>query len=358
MNNHAHRNSTFGSRLIPTTYGEGRSSDDRSWRLKLGRCIGAAAAGFLAALVSTASAHAADRWIMASGYPEGNFMTRNIRIFIDEIKDAGLDIDLKSDGALIRLESIKAAVQRGQVQIGDVRLGVHGNEDPMLDLAGVPFVAPDYATLWLLKDIQKDYLEKWFSGQGMRLLFQMPWPGSGFYTKTPVNSLQDIQGQKLRIYSVPTQKMGDMLGFQATILPFAEVPQAFSTGLIDAMFTSPQTGIDIQAWDTTRYFTYVGATLATNAVFVNEAAYQALPEATRQIILDAARRAELRGWEMSAATTTAQMKILEDNGITLNPAPEDLVQQLNIAGEALMKDWRALASPEANSVLDRYLSLR
>src|SRR3546814_8984876 len=64
--------------------------------------------------------------------------------------------------------------------------------------------------------------------------------------------------------------MGEMLGFNATILPFAEVPQAFSTGLIEAMFTSPQTGIDIQAWDNTSHFTYAGAMLNKNAVIVSE----------------------------------------------------------------------------------------
>lgn len=37
------------------------------------------------------------------------------------------------------------------------------------------------------------------------------------------------------------------LGFEATILPFAEIPQAFATGLIDALFIPPQTGIDVRA---------------------------------------------------------------------------------------------------------------
>ena len=57
-----------------------------------------------------------------------------------------------------------------------------------------------------------------------------------FYTKTPVNKvLQIFKGKKLRIYSTATQEMGSMLGFNATILPFAEIPQAFSTGLIEAL---------------------------------------------------------------------------------------------------------------------------
>ena len=85
-----------------------------------------------------------------------------------------------------------------------------------------------------------------------------------------------------------------MLGFNATILPFAEIPQAFSTGLIEALFTSPQTGIDIQAWDNTKYFTYAGAIFSKNAVVVGEKFFSALSAKDQSNMLAAAARAELR----------------------------------------------------------------
>src|SRR3546814_1307313 len=100
--------------------------------------------------------------------------------------------------------------------------------------------------------------------------------------------------------------MGEMLGFNATILPFAEVPQAFSTGLIEAMFTSPQTGIDIQAWDNTSHFTYAGAMLNKNAVIVSERYFSALSPEDQRNLLAAAERAELRGFEMSAQTRSEE----------------------------------------------------
>ena len=51
-----------------------------------------------------------------------------------------------------------------------------------------------------------------------------PTPGQGFFTKQPVKSLDDLKGQKLRIYSRQTQIMGQKLGMESLILPFAEVP--------------------------------------------------------------------------------------------------------------------------------------
>ena len=298
-------------------------------------------------------------WIMASGYSEDNFHTKNIRAFIDEVgKTTSVKINLNSNDSLIKLDAIKTAVQRGQVPIGEIRLGVYGNEDPMYILAGLPFIASNYSEAWMLKDLQKGYFDAKFAKDGMRILYYTPWPGQGFYTKTPVASTEDFKGKKLRIYSTATQKMGEMLGFNATILPFAEIPQAFSTGLIEALFTSPQTGIDIQAWDNTSHFTYAGAILSKNAVIVSERYFSALSDADKAAMLAAAAKAELRGWEMSAQTTADQMKVLAKNGMTTGNAPAPVIDAMKKIGLSMMDYWRKTASPEAVAVLDRYLAVQ
>ncbi|MEM6487369.1 MAG: TRAP transporter substrate-binding protein [Pseudomonadota bacterium] len=315
--------------------------------------------GSMAALVVGAGVASAQTWIMASGYPDDNFHTQNIRMFIEDVaENSDLSIELQSNDTLIKLDAIKTAVQRGQVPIGEIRLGVYGNEDPMYILAGLPFIASTYSEAWLLKDLQSAYFDDKFAEVGIRVLYYSPWPGQGFYTQVPVTGLADFDGKKLRIYSTATQKMGELLGFQATILPFAEIPQAFSTGLIEALFTSPQTGIDVQAWDNTSHFTYAGAIFSKNAVIVSEAMFQSLSPETQAAVLAAAERAELRAWEMSAATTEAQMGVLAENGMTTADAPAEVIAKMVEIGGVMMEGWRAEASPEAVAVLDRYLALR
>lgn len=310
-----------------------------------------------ALLAASATAVSAQSWIMTSGYPDDNFHTQNIAMFIEEVAaSTDLAIDLQSNGTLMKLDAVKTAVQRGQVPIGEIRLGVYGNEDPMFILAGLPFIAPTYESAWLLKDLQKPYFDEIFAEAGMKVLFYSPWPGQGFYTKFPVTGVEDFAGKKLRIYSTATQEMGDMLGFQSTILPFAEIPQAFSTGLIEALFTSPQTGIDIQAWDNTTDFTMTGAIYSKNAVIVNAAMFDALPAETQDAMMAAAETAEARAWEMSAATTEAQMGILSENGMTVADAPPAVIERMTEIGQEMMNGWRAEASPEANAVLDEFLA--
>ena len=313
---------------------------------------------FVAVSVFSFNLQAAD-WTMASGYPKSNFHTQNIIKFIDDVKSTtSVNINLNPNDTLIKLDAIKTSLQRGKIPIGEIRLGIYGNEDPMYILAGLPFIAPDYSSAWLLKDVQMEYLQEKFAKKGLMILYTAPWPGQGFYTKFPVNSVSDFKGKKLRIYSTATQQMGSMLGFNATILPFAEIPQAFSTGLIEALFTSPQTGIDIQAWDNTKHFTYAGAIFSKNAVVVTKKAFNALSKGDQSNILAAAKKAELRGWEMSAETTKKQIGILKKNGMSSKNAPDEVISKMKSIGLEMMKNWRSKASPEANAVLDRYLSMR
>lgn len=318
-----------------------------------------ASACLAVALTASGVARAETDWIMASGYADTNFMTQNIQQFIEDVKDATggeLNITLHSNGTLIKLDGIRRAVQTNQVQIGEIRLGSYSNEDSMYNLAGLPFVAGDYASAWKLMEAQKPYFDAMFDEIGFKALAYQPWPGQGFYTKFPVNGIADFEGQKLRIYSKATQDMGNALGFEATILPFAEIPQAFATGLIDALFTSPQTGIDIQAWDNTDYFTAAGAIFTKNAIIVNKDAFEALPDETQAALVAAGEAATKRGWEMSEAVYAEQLATLEENGMTVADAPEEVIVKLKEIGATMMSEWQASASPDAISVLETYQS--
>jgi TRAP-type C4-dicarboxylate transport system substrate-binding protein len=322
--------------------------------LKIGIGIAMAA---IAAVSVAGEAAAQTKWIMATGYPESNFLTQNVRMFIADVQKAAagkFEIALSSNDTLIKLDSIKRAVQTNQIPIGEIRMGVYGNEDPMNILDNTPFLAPSYDTAWKLLEAQKPYFDTVFGKNGMKIIGYQPWPGQGFYTKFPVTKMEDFKGKRLRIYSTSTKKMGDMMGFNATILPFAEVPQAFSTGLIEALFTSPQTGIDIQAWENTKYFTNAGSLYSKNAIVVNDRAFQKLPADVRTAMMKAGDAFTKRGWEMSASVTSDQIAQLAKNGMTTTDLPPAITASMKEIGDAMISDWKQTASADAIAVLSYY----
>lgn len=306
------------------------------------------------------SAIAETTWVMASGYSEDSFFTKNIRMFIEEVETASngeLKIDLRANGELIKLDAIRRAVRSGQIQLGEIRFGVYGNESPMYTLDSLPNVASDYDAATRLTEAQKPWFDKTFGEAGMQILTYAPWPGQGFYTSFPVEKVDQFNGVKLRIYSPATQRMGELLGFEATILPFAEVPQAFSTGLIEALFTSGQTGTDIQAWDYVSHFTYTGTMHNKNAIIVNSRALANLSDELQAEIIAAGERATARAWGMSKETTNSKREELAANGMVVSDASPELQAALLKIGERMIEEWSADASPEELDVLKVYQAM-
>lgn len=161
----------------------------------------------------------------------------------------------------------------------------------------------------------------------MRIVAYEPWPGQGFFTKQPIKSLADIKGQKLRIYSKATQAMGEQLGMEALILPFAEVPQAFSTGMIQSLRTSAQTGTDVQVWDYVNYFTYTGTMHNKNAIIVNERAFRALDPAVQKVVTGAGENATKRAWQLAEEAGQEREEVLKKHGMTVAQAPKDIIER-------------------------------
>ncbi|GKW48731.1 TRAP transporter substrate-binding protein [Halomonas sp. NCCP-2165] len=321
--------------------------------LPLLRSVTLAAAASLAAFPALADT----TWIMASGYPESSFFTQNLRQFTEAVEartDGRLKIDLRSNDSLIKLDSIKRAVQAGHIQAGEIRLSVYGNEDELYNLDNIPGVATTLEEARQLMEAQAPLFDERFAQDGMRILAYEPWPGQGFYTSESIDSLEDLEGIKLRIYSQQTQQLGEGLGADAIILPFAEVPQAFATNMIEALWTSAQTGTDIQAWEYLDVFTYTGTMHQKNAVIVNERAFRSLPEDVRQVVLEEGRRATERAWEMAEAAGEERVRVLEEHGMQIAEAPEDVLARIDEIGEELIAEWLEDADPDEQAVYRAY----
>jgi TRAP-type C4-dicarboxylate transport system substrate-binding protein len=316
-----------------------------------------AAVAFALSVSASIPALAQTTWTMASGYPESSFFTQNIRAFIKEVEeksDGKLKIDLRSGDSLIKLDAVKRAVQSGQVQIGEIRFGVYGNEAAIYNLDNIPGVAVNYEQAAKLTEVSKPAFDALFKKNGMRIITYVPWPGQGFYTKQPVNSLADLKGQKLRIYSKPTQIMGEKLGMEALILPFAEIPQAFSTGMIDALWTSAQTGTDVQVWDYVKHFTYTGTMHNKNGIIVNERAFRELDQELQKIVVDAGENASKRGSELSKQAGREREEVLKSKGVAVAQAPKDILDRIDEIGKELIADWLSTATPEEKAVYENY----
>src|ERR687895_2634216 len=97
-----------------------------------------------AAAVSVLSfgAQAQTKWDMPTPYSDGEFHTRNVRTFVEDVKKATggkLELVVHSNGSLIKHPDMLRAVSTGQVNIAEFLLGQFGNEEPVFNADNVPF---------------------------------------------------------------------------------------------------------------------------------------------------------------------------------------------------------------------------
>lgn len=303
------------------------------------------------------SAVAAQSWDMPTPYSDKVFHTANIIQFAADLKAAtggSLDITVHSAGSLFKHPDIKNAVRSGQVPIGEFFLSRLANEDAAFGLDSLPFLAASYedgAKLWAA---QKPAVTALLAKQGLMPLFAVPWPAQGLYTKNAVGKVGDLAGLKFRAYNAALESFATLAGASPTQVEAPDIPQAFSTGRVEAMITSPSTGASSKAWDFVSHFTPINAWIPKNIVVVNKAAFDALDADTQAAILAAAATAEARGWEMSKAEAAAKTKVMADNGMNIDAVSDELLDGLKKIGAQMLADLEANASDDAKAVVAAY----
>ena len=311
----------------------------------------------VAALAACGAAQAQTKWDMPTPYSDGEFHTRNVVAFTEDVQKATggkLQITVQSNGSLIKHPDILRAVSTGQVNIAEFLLGQFGNEDPVFAADNVPFVAPGYDNAMKFYRAQKPVLEKKLQGRGLKLLYSVPWPGQGIYTKDPVKTVADFKGLKMRTYSPLTARLAELLGASPTVVQVPEIPQMFATGAMQAMITSSATGTASKAWEFVKNYYKTNAWNPKNVVVVNQRAFARLPKSQQDALLKAAAAAEPRGWEMSKQREKDADELLVKNGVSVGAPSPELKAALDKIGEQMAAEWEKQAGADGQAILKAY----
>ncbi len=309
-----------------------------------------------AAMGIGAAAHA-ETWDMPTPYGDGTFHTVNIREFAADVAAAtenGLEIEVHSAGSLFPHGEIKNAVRSGQVPAGEFFLSTLANEDLAFGMDSQPFLATSYADAEALWAAQKPVVEELLAAQGLMPLFSVAWPAQGLYTNGEIRTVDDLAGLRFRAYNPALEQFAALAKAAPVQVEAADIPQAFTTGQVEAMITSPSTGADSKAWDFVNTYTQIDAWVPKNIVVVNRRAFDRLDESVQTAILEAAASAEARGWEMSKAEAAAKTAEMAANGMTIAAPSPELVAGLQAIGEEMLAQWKNDASPEALKILEAY----
>ncbi len=271
-----------------------------------------------ALLFSLSFANAGEKWDMALAYGAGNFHSANATEFAKNVTD-------KSGGKLTIVTHPGGSL------------------------------ATSYGDAKKLYKASKDEIVKGLDSKGLVFLYAVPWPAQGLYSKKEINSVADLKGLKFRAYNAATIRIAELTGMAPTKIEAAEISQAFSTGAVESMITSPTTGKNKKIWENgVGYFYDIAAWFPKNMVIVNKDAWNKLDSDTQELIMKEAAKAEKKGWSLSKKGNKDDKKALADAGMKVGKVNAELKKHFEEVGATMSKEWADRAGARGQAVLAAY----
>jgi TRAP-type C4-dicarboxylate transport system substrate-binding protein len=309
-------------------------------------------------LFSVNLANAGEKWDMALAYGAGNFHSANATEFAKNVTDKSggkLTIVTHPGGSLFKGGEIFRAVRTGQAPIGERFMSALGKEDPLLEVDSQPFLATNYGAAMRLYQSSKPEIVKGLDAKGLVFLYAVPWPAQGLYSKKEINSVADLKGLKFRAYNTATIRIAELTGMAPTKIEAAEISQAFSTGAVESMITSPTTGKNKKIWENgVGYFYDIAAWFPKNMVIANKDAWNKLDADTQKLIMSEAAKAEQKGWDLSKKGNRDDKKALADAGMKVGKVNATLKKHFEGVGATMSKEWADRAGARGQAVLAAY----
>ena len=312
----------------------------------------------LASLLIFSNISLAEKWDMALAYGAGNFHSANATEFaknVSEKSDGKLTIVTHPGGSLFKGGEIFRAVRTGQAPIGERFMSALGKEDPILEIDSQPFLATSYKDAMSLYQASKPAIIEGLDKKGLVFLYAVPWPAQGLYSKNEINSVADLEGLKFRAYNSATIRMAELTGMTPTKIEAAEISQAFSTGAVESMITSPTTGKNSKIWENgVKYFYDIAAWFPKNMVVAHRGSWNKLDADTQTLIMKEAKAAEEKGWMLSRIGNVEDKKALAAAGMVVGKVNADLEKHFQKVGSKMAKEWKKKAGKRGSAVLAAY----
>lgn len=261
---------------------------------------------------------------------------------IEELSDGRMRVQVFAAGELIPAFGGFDAVSAGTVEM---------NHGCSYYWAGKHFATQYFTTVPFGMNFQG--INAWFyHGGGLELwnelysnfnLVAMPVGNSGVqmtgWFRKPINSVQDLKGVKMRIPGLAGKVYAE-LGVSVELLPGGEIFPALERGVIDAAeWVGPYQDRRLGLHNAAKYYYTTGwhEPSTTSELMINKQAWESLPKDLQAIVQTAARDSNVTShtW-LEAHNSEALDDLITNEGVTAQPLPDDVVEQLRKISEEVL----------------------
>ncbi|WP_197489611.1 TRAP transporter substrate-binding protein [Martelella sp. AD-3] len=307
--------------------------------------------------LSAATASAETTLDFSTPWPDTNFQAKAARQFADAVAkatDGNVEINVFNAGEIgVSGSESMAAVESGIVQMADFLLFLQAGEEPLLAIDTLPYLIQGQEEMATFLEIASPAFDEIAESHNQKILYYVPWPSPGLYSRSEITTAEDLEGQRIRAFNPASFEFLTKLGAAPLEMPWGDVVPALAAGTIDGVATSTSSGVDGKLWDTTSYFNPLQWSTSTDAVTINLDAWNALSEEDRAAIEGVVEELEAEFWAQSAAEDEGKTEILVENGITVTEAADSMKAVMSEAGHEM---WGSFIErvPAAGPIIDAY----
>jgi len=303
---------------------------------------------------------------MASSYSSGSPLLGSLGVStaqrISLFTDGKVDLKFHEPGALAAPNEVLNAVASGEVDAGWTSASYWVEKDSAFAFfVGLPFGprAAEYLA-WLHHGGGRELMTELFAANGIVPVAcgLLPAEGGGWFRKE-INSVADLQGQKIRIIGLGGQVLRK-LGANTVLAPGGEVFLGLQTGDLDgAEFSVPAIDLRVGFYKVAPYYYLPGwhQPLTIHLLAFNPQVWEKMSDRQREAV-GAVCAANLQDSlaEGEAAQPEA-LKALRKKGANIRPWPPEMMA-------AFEKTWRDVvaeqnaANPNFKRVWDSYAAFR
>ncbi len=312
-----------------------------------------------AALTAVAQPAAAQtKWDLYAFTGVTHPITLRYKMFADEVKkatDGKLEILVRPAGELpFKATELVKATSSGQVQLAAAYQGFVSGEVPIASIASLPFLvrtAAELEKVWPLIDKATTPV---FAKRGVKTLFWHTWPEQNLFGKgTPIKTIADFNGRKIRSTDGKQAEMLKQLGAASVSLTTAEVPVAMERGVAEGFLTATFNVIGAKWYEFTEWAwmgdVHIGG---PDYLIMNVAAYDKLP-ADVKAKLD--ETADAFAPKMRALNIGDEKGAIEDlktkHKVAVYVPPKEVTDELTNKMKPYWESWAKQQGPETEALL-------
>jgi len=182
---------------------------------------------------------------------------------------------------------------------------------------------------------------------------------TGWFHK-PVESIEDLKGLRMRIPGLASQVYGQ-LGVDARVLPGGEIFAALERGVIDAAeFVGPYQDRRAGLHNAAKFYHTTGwhEPATTGELIIAKGSWDALPDDLKEIVKVAAMACVTESVTWSEAVNgEALVDLVENEGVTAQPLPDEVIQRLREATYDIL-ETEAAKDPVVKKVHGSYMAFK